>query len=66
VWQGGRKVLEKGRTVLIPRGLQFQVAGGLLLEVWEPDWDRDILGPVLAAGHSRPAAYQLSAGVLTK
>jgi mannose-6-phosphate isomerase len=64
MWQGGRKVLEKGRTVLLPRGFQFQVAGGLLLEIWEPDWDRDILGPVLAAGHTRQAAYQLSAGVV--
>lgn len=64
VWQGGRKVLEKGRTVLVPRGLRFEVAGGLLLEIWVPDWDRDILGPVLAAGHSRQAAYQLSAGLV--
>ena len=65
VWLGGRKVLEKGRTVLVPRGVQFQVAGGLLLEVWVPDWDRDILGPVLAAGFSRQAASQLSAGLIS-
>ena len=64
VWQGGRKVLEKGRTVLVPRGFLFEVAGGLILEIWVPDWDRDILGPVLAAGHSRLAAHQLSAGVI--
>lgn len=63
VWHGGHKVLEKGRTVLVPRGLRFEVAGGLLLEIWVPDWDRDILGPVLAAGHSREAANQLSAGI---
>lgn len=65
-WQGGRKILDRGRTVLLPRGIQVQVAGGLLLEIWEPDWDRDVLGPVLTSGHGRQAAYQLSAGTVAR
>lgn len=64
-WQGGRKTLERGRTVLVPRGLGLHVAGGLVLEAWVPDWNRDILGPVLAAGHSAGEAYQLSAGTVS-
>jgi len=64
-WMGGRKSLEKGRTVLLPAGLRVQVAGGLLLEAWEPVWDRDILGPVLSSGHSRHDAQALSAGTVT-
>lgn len=63
-WQGGRKILEKGRTVLVPKGLRYEVAGGLLLETWVPQWDRDILGPVLSAGFPRAAAYALSAGTV--
>jgi len=63
IWRGGRKALEKGRTVLVPRGIQYEVAGGLLLEIRVPNWDRDILGPILAAGHGRDAANQLSAGI---
>ncbi len=61
-WIGGRKFLERGRTVLLPAHQRVQLAGGLVLEVWEPVWDRDILGPVLCTGRSREQAFALSAG----
>jgi mannose-6-phosphate isomerase len=65
-WQGGRKVLEKGRLALLPRGLRYEIAGGLVLEIWEPDWDRDILGPVLASGFTAADAAALSAGTVRR
>lgn len=61
-WEGGVKRLERGRTVLLPAGLRAQVAGGLLLEVWEPVWERDILGPVLCTGRTKADALSLTAG----
>jgi mannose-6-phosphate isomerase len=64
-WDGGRRTLERGRTVLVPRGLEVELVGGLVLEAWMPDWNRDILEPVLAAGHSRGDACQLSAGTVS-
>ncbi|MBK9579628.1 MAG: class I mannose-6-phosphate isomerase [Fibrobacteres bacterium] len=63
-WEGGRKTLERGRTVLLPPHASVRVAGGLVLEAWVPSWDRDVLGPVLSAGHSREMANQLSAGIV--
>lgn len=63
-WDGGRKRLSKGRVVLLPKDAQVQLAGGLVLDVWAPDWKRDILEPVLAAGHSPELAFQLSAGTI--
>ncbi len=62
VWEGGRKSLERGRTVLLPAGLRVHVAGGLLLESWVPNWDRDILGPILCTGRSADDALSLAAG----
>lgn len=63
-WIGGRKILERGRTVLLPAHQRVQVAGGLVLEAWEPVWDRDVLGPVLCTGRSREQAMALSAGTI--
>ncbi|MBK8802661.1 MAG: class I mannose-6-phosphate isomerase [Fibrobacteres bacterium] len=63
-WEGGRKSLERGRVVLLPPHASVQIAGGLVLETWVPSWDRDVLGPVLSAGHSREMANQLSAGIV--
>lgn len=65
VWTGGRQILDRGRTVLLPAGTRVEVAGGLILEAWEPSWDRDILGPVLCAGRTRQDALSLSAGTVT-
>ncbi|HNY31817.1 MAG TPA: class I mannose-6-phosphate isomerase [Fibrobacteria bacterium] len=63
-WEGGRKSLERGRFVILPPHAKVRIAGGLALETWVPNWDRDVLGPVLSAGHSREMAYQLSAGIV--
>lgn len=63
-WNGGAKSLERGRTVLLPAGTRVEAAGGLLLEAWEPVWDRDILGPVLSNGHTRAEALSLAAGTI--
>lgn len=61
-WEGGSRRLEKGRTVLLPANLRVEVAGGLLLESWVPDWERDILQPVLATGRTPAQALSLTAG----
>jgi mannose-6-phosphate isomerase len=61
-WEGGVKLLERGRTVLLPAGMRVKVAGGLLLESWEPSWERDILGPVLCTGRTTQDALTLTAG----
>lgn len=63
-WIGGRRILERGRTVLLPAHQRVQLAGGLVLEAWEPVWDRDILGPVLCMGRTREQALALSAGTI--
>lgn len=61
-WEGGSRRLEKGRTVLLPANLRVEVSGGQLLESWVPDWERDILGPLLATGRTRAEALSLTAG----
>ena len=62
VGAGGEEGFSKGQTVLLPVGGELELRGGLVMEAWVPDLERDIVSLALAHGHSREDARALGAG----
>jgi mannose-6-phosphate isomerase len=60
---GSEETFAKGETILLPVGGEVELRGGVALEAWVPDLERDIVATALAHGHSREAAKALGAGV---
>lgn len=62
VGAGGEEGFSKGQTVLLPVGGELELRGGLVMEAWVPDLERDIVSLALAHWHSREEARALGAG----
>lgn len=58
----GERRFERGDTMLLPRGASATVQGGSVLEFWVADLEREVLAPLLAAGHSEAQIRALGAG----
>jgi len=58
----GERGFARGDAVLLPRGASVDVRGGSVLEFWVADLERDVLAPLLAAGHGQAQIRALGAG----
>jgi mannose-6-phosphate isomerase len=58
----GTRDFGRGQTLLLPRGCVANTMGGQVLEFWVADLEREVLEPLLQAGHPQSAIRALGAG----
>jgi len=58
----GERRFVRGDVVLLPRGASATVQGGSVLEFWVADLEREVLAPLLEAGHAQARIRALGAG----